>query len=152
VYSEINDSLAVISKKLFRTSLNYCVDFKFFVSKETVGKPLETVVRTILGEHAEIGMAQPATKKDVIDELTNALQYRGDHGSHPSLDYLDSNDCRIDFEQITCRIQRVLDDSSDDIQSFWLKEGHPFYPVFWDFAFLIRTCGESILFIGSSSD
>jgi hypothetical protein len=91
------------------------VDFKFFVSKETVGKPLESVVRTILGEHAEIGMAQPATKKDVIDELTNALQYRGDHGSHPSLDYLDSNDCRIDFEQITCRIQRVLDDSSDDI-------------------------------------
>jgi hypothetical protein len=152
VYSEINDSLAAISKKLFRTSLNYCADFRFFVSKETAGEPLERVVRTILGDHAEIGMAQPATKNDVIDELKDVLQYRGDHGSHPSLDYLDSTESRIDFDQLICRIRRVLDESFDDIQSFGLKEGHPFYPVFWDFAFLIRTRGESILFIGSSSD
>ena len=89
---------------------------------------------------------------DVIDELKDALQYRGDYGSHPSLDYLDSTESRIDFDQLICRIQRVLDESFDNIQSFWLKEGHPFYPVFWDFAFLIRTCDESILFIGSSSD
>ena len=152
IHSEINDSLAAISKKLFRTSLNYCADFKLFVSKETAGEPLESVVKTILGEHAEIGIAQPTTKNDVIDELKDALQYRGDHGSHPSLDYLDSTESRIDFDQLICRIQRLLDDSFDDIQSFWLKEGHPFYPVFWDFAFLIRTCDESILFIGSSSD
>lgn len=152
MYSEINDSLAAISKKLSRTSLNYQADFSFFVSKETADEPLETAVRTILGERAEICMAQPVTKKDVIDELKDALQYRGDYGSHPSLDYIDSTESQIDFDQLIRRIQRMLDDSCDDIQSFRLKEGHPFYPVFWDFAFLIRTCGESILFIGSSSD
>jgi hypothetical protein len=152
VYSEINDSLASISKNLYRTSLNYCADFRLFVSTETVGKPLEDVVRTILGEHAEIGIAQPATKEDVIDKLKDALQYRGDHGSHPSMDYLDSTESQIDFGQVICKIQRMLDDSFDDIQSLWLKAGHPFYPVFWDFAFLIRTRSESILFIGSSSD
>ena len=152
MYSEINDSLTATSRKLNRTSLNYCANFQFYVSKEAAGEPLEIVVRTLLGERAEIFMAQAATKIDVIDELKDAFRYRGDHGSHPSLDYLDSPESRFDLDQVICRIQRVLDDSFDDIQSFRLKEGHPFYPVFWDFAFLIRTCADSFLFIGSSSD
>ncbi len=152
MYSEINVSLEAISRKLYRSSLNYSADFRFFVSKEANGEPLETVVRTLLGDNAEIGNARAVTKRDVIDEFKDALGYRGDHGSHPSLDYLDSPESRVDFDNVICKIQRVLDDSFDDIQSFWLKEGHPFYPVFWDFAFLIRTGGESMLFIGSSSD
>lgn len=38
MYSEINASLAAISRKLYRSSLNYCADFRFFVSKETAGE------------------------------------------------------------------------------------------------------------------
>lgn len=45
-----------------------------------------------------------------------------------------------------------LVDGADTIMSFWLKEGHPFYPVFWDFAFLIEKNNDAIVFIGSSSD
>jgi hypothetical protein len=152
VYSDINDSLAIIARKLFRNSLNYCADFRLFVSKETAGEAIETVVKAILGDKAVIGKSQVAAKKEVIDELRDALHYRGDHGSHPSLDYLDSPESRTDFDKVVSAIQRILDDSFDDIQSFSLKEGHPFYPVFWDFAFFIQTCEESILFIASSSD
>ena len=38
------------------------------------------------------------------------------------------------------------------IERFWLKEGHPAYPVFWDFAFVIAGPHETKVFIGSSSD
>jgi hypothetical protein len=38
------------------------------------------------------------------------------------------------------------------IERFWRKEGHPAYPVFWDFAFVIAGPTEAEVFIGSSSD
>jgi hypothetical protein len=38
------------------------------------------------------------------------------------------------------------------VQSFWLKKGHPDYPVFWDFAFVIAGSSAAEVFIGSSSD
>jgi hypothetical protein len=38
------------------------------------------------------------------------------------------------------------------LTSFWLKEGHPFYPVFWDFAYVIEKDGDAFVFIGASSD
>lgn len=152
MYSEINDSFATIAQKLFDNSLNYCANFRLFISKETAGEPINTVVNAILGDKAAIGKSQAATKKEVIDELKDALRYRGDHGSHPSLDYLDSPESRRDFDKVVSAIQRILEESFDNIQSFRLSAGHPFYPVFWDFAFLIQTCDESILFIASSSD
>jgi hypothetical protein len=43
-------------------------------------------------------------------------------------------------------------DRSVRVVAFRLKEGHPFYPVFWDFAFLIEIDQESILLMASSSD
>jgi hypothetical protein len=41
---------------------------------------------------------------------------------------------------------------SDSIYYLWFAAGHPYYPVFWDFAFLIERQRDSFLFIGSSSD
>jgi len=38
------------------------------------------------------------------------------------------------------------------IKRFWLKQGHPAYPVFWDFAFVVIGTQQVELFIGSSSD
>jgi len=38
------------------------------------------------------------------------------------------------------------------ITRFTLKKGHPFYPVFWDFAFNIEVENESYIIIGASSD
>ncbi len=148
---EINKSFENISRKLFRNSLNYRADFKLFPCAKTQGNLLEKLVQTTLGDQAVVGGSSDATRQEVIDELRDALQYRGDHGSHPSLDYLDSPESRKDFDLVTCSIEKIIDESVR-IVSFWLKDGHPFYPVFWDFAFLVETDKESILFIASSSD
>jgi hypothetical protein len=41
---------------------------------------------------------------------------------------------------------------STAIWSFWLKDGHPHYPVQWDFAYVLAGPGGAEVFIGSSSD
>jgi hypothetical protein len=35
---------------------------------------------------------------------------------------------------------------------FWLREGYPADPVFWDFAFVLAGPGCGLVFLGSSSD
>jgi hypothetical protein len=42
--------------------------------------------------------------------------------------------------------------ASKKIQRFWLQDGHPAYPGFWDFAFLFWEAGKATIVIGSSSD
>jgi hypothetical protein len=38
------------------------------------------------------------------------------------------------------------------IRRFWLKDGHPSYPVFWGFAYVIAGPRGANIFVGSSSD
>jgi len=47
---------------------------------------------------------------------------------------------------------RLLCSSTSRIERFRFEDGHPGYPVFWDFAFLVRTAKESLILVGSSSD
>tara|TARA_R110002049_G_scaffold227569_2_gene399712 strand:+ start:583 stop:936 length:354 start_codon:yes stop_codon:yes gene_type:complete len=115
------------------------------------GESLDTVVTAALGNEARVGGAQSATRKEIMDALQTALRYKGDDGAHPSLNYLESTKSEEDFDAVTAEVQGILD-RSDLLLSFWLESGHPFYPVFWDFAFLIETAEDSILFIASSSD
>lgn len=115
------------------------------------GESLDTVVTAALGNEARVGGAQSATREEIMDALQTALHYKGDDGAHPSLNYLKSSQSKEDFDAVTAEVQDILD-HSDLLLSFWLESGHPFYPVFWDFAFLIETAEDSILFIASSSD
>ena len=151
VVAEINKSFKRISRRLFRRSLNYCADFKLFRCDGMAGESLDSVVTAALGKDARVGRAQSATKDEIMDALQSALRFRGDDGAHPSLNYLESPKSREDFDGVTAEVQSILD-QSDLLLSFWLESGHPFYPVFWDFAFLIETGEDAILFIASSSD
>jgi hypothetical protein len=45
-----------------------------------------------------------------------------------------------------------LSKSSTKIKALALVEGHPAYPVFWDFAFLFLGENDCLLLVGSSSD
>lgn len=149
--AEINKSFENISRELFRNSLNYCAHFKLFPCRNAQSNSLENLLQATFGDQAVLGGSTESTKQEVINELRNALKYRGDPGSHPSLDYLDGPESIKDFDDVISQIQKILD-RSKRVVAFWLKDGHPFYPVFWDFAFLIETGEESIFFIASSSD
>lgn len=115
------------------------------------GESLDSVVTAALGKDARVGAAQLAAKDEIMEALQSALRFKGDDGAHPSLNYLESPESEEDFDAVTSEVQGILD-QSDLLLSFWLESGHPFYPVFWDFAFLIETAEDSILFIASSSD
>ncbi len=151
MFDEINKSFESISRKLFARSLNYCADFKLLRCQLKAGESLDTVVRSALGDEAQIGGSSSATKEEVIETLNSALRFKGDEGAHPNLDYLESSQSQEDFDSVVSSVHKILADS-DLIVSFWLKSGHPFYPVFWDFAFWIEMADDSILFIASSSD
>ena len=62
-----------------------------------------------------------------------------------------SKDFDSDAENLFRDLKELFVDHSK-VVSFLLDSGHPFYPVFWDFAFLIRKSESSYVFIGSSSD
>ena len=43
-------------------------------------------------------------------------------------------------------------ESATKIETFRFSEGHPAYPVFWDFALLFASPTETVILVGSSSD
>ena len=148
---ELNKSFKRISRKLFSRSLNYYADFKLYQCEGMAGESLNTVATAALGDRARVGGSGLATKEEVIEDLRSALHFEGDDGAHPNIDYLKKPENQKDFEAVISLVHAILDDSGLIVR-FWLEDGHRFYPVFWDFAFLIETAEDSILFIASSSD
>lgn len=151
VVVRINDVLKKISRRLFARSLNYCADFVLVKCKRMAGESLNDVVLAGLGADASIGGWIAAEKQDVLDELGSGLRFRGDDGSHPSRNYLLSREFQQDSDLATSLVDSLIDEG-ELIFSFWLEKGHPFYPVFWDFAFMIEKGPDAYVFIGSSSD
>jgi hypothetical protein len=151
VTTEINSTLEGISRNLFADSLNYCASFKFVKCHGMAGRALQEILASGLGEGVVIGGVSAAGPADVLEALKDALAYQGDAGSHPGQGYATSETCRQDVSRVLAQVGALLEGASH-IVSFRLKEGHPFYPVFWDFAFSIEKGTDAFVFIGSSSD
>ena len=83
--------------------------------------------------------------------MKECFEFNGDEGSYPNHKYLTSEKFKNDLGQLLEQIGEFFSDNSG-ISKFWLKQGHPFYPVYWDFAFLIRKSDSYFILIGSSSD
>ena len=98
-----------------------------------------------------VGASRTAQASEVLASLEEGLVYEGDEGSHPDRKYWASEQFAQDRRNAMAQVSSLLD-SANQITSFWLKDGHPFYPVFWDFAFAIEKTNDVFIFIGSSSD
>jgi hypothetical protein len=101
--------------------------------------------------HAEVGGMQTVSSEAVLIEIEQALRYAGDAGSGPKATVLDSPQFEELLGAVLSHLKHVLSDATI-ITNFWLKQGHPAYPVFWDFAFVIVGTQQVEIFIGSSSD
>jgi hypothetical protein len=130
---------------------NYQVSLKIFRTPFVAGATPEEYVKAALGNGTTVGGLQIVTPSELAQEVETSLRYSGDQGHGPKPDALKSSQ----FDDL---VRLVLGYLADECQrcsavvSFWLKEGHPFYPVFWDFAYLIVTSGNAEVFVGSSSD
>ncbi len=149
--AEINKALDAISRKLFAGSLNYAASFKLVTCDGIAGAPLQEILAAALGKGFVIGGASAAGPSEVVEALQEALFWRGDDSSFPDPKYRESEEFKHNAASVLAWVGALVE-GAGHILSFWLQEGHPFYPVFWDFAFSIEKGADAFVFIGSSSD
>ncbi|MFT7542849.1 MAG: hypothetical protein ACI9K5_003831 [Gammaproteobacteria bacterium] len=146
-------SLAGLSAKLNGgDALNYTATFGLFAALGSADGSLEEIAHQAIGPLTKIGGSWSCTKSSLLEEeVASSLEYLGDNGAHPNRDFLNSP---MFQEVVDCATREIGDfiDAADLLIDFYLAEGHPFYPVFWDFAFAIVRGRDAYILIGSSSD
>ena len=130
---------------------NYQVSLQVFRVPFVSGAGPEQYIVAALCKRAEIGGLQTVAPAELAKDVEASLRYAGNDDHGPKAESLSSP--RFN-ELVACVLQHlaVKCQQSTAIYSFWFKDGHPFYPVFWDFAYLLVAPGTTEVFDGSSSD
>ena len=110
---------------------------------------LTDTLKSLISKDCEISGVAPSTPEEAISEIMEMVLYKGDTGSGPLV--LESKKTEIS-ELIGKVFSSVGIEDADMIVEFGFKNGHPAYPVFWDFAYDIHSKGQRWIFVGSSSD
>jgi hypothetical protein len=145
------ETLSAIVSILNHGSWNYSVFLESYSVPSLPGTPSEQLICTALGGSAVLASIETVTPKQVAEKVQMSLIYAGDSGAGPDPESLRSER----FGQLLSSLLAELEATwrhASRIEQFRLKEGHPAYPVFWDFAFLFTNPSEVIVLIGSSSD
>ena len=143
--------LEEIAKALSTNSCNYTVFLRHFSMPFQASARKDTITQTILGFNATLGGINQVEKKSVWPNIKKALLYLGDSGSGPATATMQSERLLTLMQVLELEVCNLVAAASI-IESFWLQSGHPAYPVFWDFAYLISGRGSESILIGSSSD
>jgi uncharacterized protein (TIGR02996 family) len=131
--------------------LNYVVGFSIHRVPRAVGATSEYYISTALGPGAVVGGLQPVTGTEMLEEVERCLRYPGDQGHGPDALALRSPQFARWVRKVLSYLEQSVAESSA-VERFWLREGHPFYPVMWDFAFVFLKTHCAVVFLGSSSD
>lgn len=130
---------------------NYAVFLRVYRVAFIPDAPAEHYITEALGSSAVIGSVVSVDETTILADVEQSLRYVGDEGSGPEPNALRSRR----FKEL---VPAVLNELKEMIagavllSQFYLREGHPAYPVFWDFAFVIAGPSGGTVFIGSSSD
>ncbi len=145
-------SLAGLSAKLNGgDALNYTVSFGLFAARGLADGSLEEIAHQAIGPLTKIGGSCSCTNLSLLKEVASSLEYSGDNGAHPNRGFLSSPTFQEAVDRAIREIGDLID-AADQLIAFYFAEGHPFYPVFWDFAFVIVRGRDAFILIGSSSD
>ncbi|MFH5253827.1 hypothetical protein ACGTRS_21615 [Burkholderia semiarida] len=140
-----------ISDELGGGSLNYGVFLKAYAVVLAEAFQSTEIVSTALGGGAIAIDFAEVSSDSVIEMVKCGLLYAGDDAAGPSKETLESDVLMGMLEKLVSDLRLTISHAIK-VEAFTLKEGHPFYPVFWDFAFLFRAASEATIFIGASSD
>jgi hypothetical protein len=146
-----SETLSAIVGILNRGGLNYSVFLQGYTVPSQPVASSEQLIRKALGGTAVLAGVEAVRPEQVTEEVRSSLVYVGDSGAGPDLESLRSERFGQLISSLLADIESISRCASK-IEQFWLREGHPAYPVFWDFAFLFTGSSESIVLIGSSSD
>ena len=129
---------------------NYAVSLRSFHVPFDSAATVENYIHQVL-PNSEIGGTQLVSGQEVLENVEQSLRYAGDAGSGPKPAVLNSTK----FEELLAKVLSHLKQAVSGATSifyFWLRKGHPDYPVYWDFAFVMIGLEYVEIFIGSSSD
>lgn len=140
-----------ISVALNEGARNYSVFLHLYQMPMMPTEDALSYIREALGGDVVIGGIEDVSADVMYSEVEESLLFAGDEGAGPSSLVLNSTDFRNLIADLRRRISESVD-GSGKIKKFWLKEGHPAYPVFWDFAFMFFGGGSVSIIVGSSSD
>jgi hypothetical protein len=141
--------LAELEPLLFR--YNYQVFLHIYRIPFAPDAPAEWYITQALGPAAIIGGVVPTTRPEILSEVKHSLRYPGDAGSGPRRNVLLSNRFNALVEAVLAELELAITEAGLLVQ-IWLREGHPAYPVFWDFTFVIAGPSGGLVFVGSSSN
>lgn len=130
---------------------NFTASARLYPAPGVGGRSLEEIVYAVLGDKVLISGSRISTGSEMIAKVKSSFEFRGDDDSHPNLDYISSDEFESDLEQLLADLKEMVQ-AADLIMEFWLKQGHPFKPVHWDFAFVLTRGVDASLLIASSSD
>ncbi len=106
--------------------------------------------RTLPKAEIVVGGSQTSTAEELLTDISDAIGHIGDSGYGPMPERIQSEVFRQLLSEVIQECMLLC--SGARIELFWLKEGHPAYPVFWDFSFAIRHEHGCDILVGSSSD
>ncbi|MHA6576023.1 hypothetical protein [Pseudomonas yamanorum] len=113
------------------------------------GAPLIDILKSAVNSSCVVSRCAPVSLNEVREQVLEWLLYPGDPGSGPK-------DLDIKHAEIRALAEQLLQgaqlDNADAAYDFYLANGHPGYPVFWEFAYDIHASGKRWILLGSSSD
>lgn len=141
-----------ITRLLNRDATNYTVFLRLYqFSMADGGNDVRAYVREAVNAEAEIGGAEKIEVADLLAEMDGLLRFTGDSGAGPHASVLKSEELSDLLAELRESTSEVAGQAKR-VERFWLKTGHPAYPVFWDFAYFILKGEAATILIGSSSD
>ena len=131
--------------------LNYCVFLRVYRTQFVSDANAEWYISQALGRDTIVGGTVPVSGPEILAEVEQGLRYAGDAGSGPKPSALQTRRFGVLVPAILAELQQAIAGATL-LTQFWLRDGHPAYPVFWDFAFVIAGQQGGLVFIGSCSD
>ena len=145
------DLLRQMEHILNNDGINYTTFLRIYAIHCCTGVGVEQLAKEALGQAVVIGNIKDVSASDIESDLRACLGYAGDAGAGPGAGVIFSDEFCLLLEKI-CEDMKIQSERSLSLKSFRIEEGHPAYPVFWDFAFAFLQEGEGKILICSSSD
>lgn len=141
-----SDELKQIEHLLY--GLNYAVSLRLYGPWNSERGLIETL-KKLISEDCELSGVLRTSSDEAKTVITNCLLYKGDEGSKPL--ELDSKKEEI-IKLLNNMLSMIGFENAEMVVEFGFRQGHPAYPVFWDFAYDIHVKDKRWIFIGCSSD
>ena len=150
---EIKGTLDALCWKLNRGKVsNYSASIGLFSSEEVDDDMTdEAMIKTILGPTTKPDYFQECELEQMLLGIRNCIDWKGDEAVYPNRKYHATANYSDDVAAVFSKLGNLFEGASG-IKSFDIAEGHPFYPVFWEFAYLIKVPEKAYALIGSCSD